>query len=165
MVSVGLSGMLAETEPALRLVNPAEEEPDVVLYDVFALLEGDTDELDRWVKETASTVIAMTRPLRPDLGALALERGAEGAVALSADAADILSVVLSASAGTLEDSDVVHAAEHQTRLGEGVGLSPRETDVLRLVTLGLSNHEIAAELFLSVNSIKTYIRSAYRKIG
>ena len=37
--------------------------------------------------------------------------------------------------------------------------------MLRLVTLGLSNHEIAAELFLSINSIKTYIRSAYRKIG
>ena len=36
---------------------------------------------------------------------------------------------------------------------------------LRLVVLGLSNQEIAGELYVSVNSVKTYIRSAYRKIG
>ena len=72
---------------------------------------------------------------------------------------------ISAAAGTLEDSEVAQAAEHDTRLGDTVGLSPRETDVLRLVVLGFSNQEIAGELYVSVNSVKTYIRSAYRKIG
>ncbi len=157
--------MLAATQPCLRLVDAEHEEPDVLLYDVYALLDDDTSGLDHWVKETASTVVAMTRPLRPDLGALALERGAEAAVALSATSEEIVSVVLSACAGTLDDSAVALAAEHDTHLGHLNGLSPRETDVLRLVTLGMSNHEIASELFLSVNSIKTYIRSAYRKIG
>jgi DNA-binding NarL/FixJ family response regulator len=37
--------------------------------------------------------------------------------------------------------------------------------VLGLVTAGLSNHEIADTLFLSINSVKTYIRSTYRKMG
>ena len=46
-----------------------------------------------------------------------------------------------------------------------MGLSPRELDVLREVVNGLSNHEIADELYLSINSVKTYIRSAYRKAG
>ena len=165
VVAVGLRTMLVDAHVPLRLVDPAAEEPDVLLYDVYALLGGDTDELDHWVKETASIVIALTRPLRPDLGAVALDRGAEAVVAVEASAADLVSVVLSASAGTLEESEVVHAAERQTRLGGSEGLSPRETDVLRLVTLGLSNHEIADQLALSVNSIKTYIRSAYRKIG
>ena len=44
-------------------------------------------------------------------------------------------------------------------------LSPREHDVLRLIAGGLSNQEIAATLYVSINSVKTYIRSAYRKIG
>ena len=164
IVAVGLRTMLIASQPCLRLVDAEQEEPDVLLYDVYALLD-DTSGLDHWVKETASTVVALTRPLRPDLGALALERGAEAAVALSATSEEILSVVASACAGTLDDSAVALAAEHDTHLGPLNGLSPRETDVLRLVTLGMSNHGIASELFLSVNSIKTYIRSAYRKIG
>jgi DNA-binding NarL/FixJ family response regulator len=165
VVAVGMRTMLTDAHAALRLVDPLKEEPDVLLYDAYALLDGDTDELDHWVKESTSTVVALTRPLRPDLGALALEHGAEAAVALSAPSEDLVSVVLSACTGTLDDSEVAQAAELETRLGEAEGLSPRETEVLRLVTLGLSNHAIAGELYLSVNSIKTYIRSAYRKIG
>jgi DNA-binding NarL/FixJ family response regulator len=164
-VAMGLRQMLADTDPPLRLVEAVEVEPDVVLFDAYALLDEDTSELDRWVKETASTVVGLTRPLRPDLGALALERGAQAVVALSASEEEIVSVVLSAAAGTLGDSEVALAAELETHLGEAAGLSPRETDVLRLVVQGRSNHEIAAELHLSINSIKTYIRSAYRKIG
>jgi len=47
----------------------------------------------------------------------------------------------------------------------GVDLTPREVDVIALITTGRSNLEISAHLGLSVNSVKTYIRTAYRKIG
>ena len=45
------------------------------------------------------------------------------------------------------------------------GLSQRETDVVKLILQGYSNGEIAKLLFLSGNSIKSYIRSAYQKMG
>ena len=45
------------------------------------------------------------------------------------------------------------------------GLSVRESNVLALVSQGLSNQEIAETMFLSINTLKTYIRSTYRKIG
>ena len=37
--------------------------------------------------------------------------------------------------------------------------------MLALITQGLSNQEIADRTYLSINSVKTYIRTAYRKIG
>ena len=49
--------------------------------------------------------------------------------------------------------------------GARAGLTAREAEVLALITQGLSNQEIAERSYLSINSVKTYIRTAYRKIG
>jgi DNA-binding NarL/FixJ family response regulator len=49
--------------------------------------------------------------------------------------------------------------------GREHGLSPRESEVLALIAQGLSNQEVAERAYVSINSVKTYIRSAYRKIG
>jgi NarL family two-component system response regulator LiaR len=49
--------------------------------------------------------------------------------------------------------------------GREHGLTPRESEILALICQGLTNDTIAATLFLSVNSVKTYIRTLYRKIG
>jgi LuxR family maltose regulon positive regulatory protein len=44
-------------------------------------------------------------------------------------------------------------------------LTDREAAVLRFLPTMMSNHEIAAELFVSVNTVKTHLRSIYRKLG
>lgn len=44
-------------------------------------------------------------------------------------------------------------------------LTAREVQVLTLITQGLSNAEVGEELGLSINSIKTHVRTAYQKIG
>lgn len=44
-------------------------------------------------------------------------------------------------------------------------LTGREAEVLNLIVRGLNNNEIAEVTSLSINSIKSFIRSAYRKIG
>ena len=49
--------------------------------------------------------------------------------------------------------------------GAQFGLSEREAEVVGLLAQGLSNQEIAQRCYLSINSVKTYIRSAYRKMG
>jgi DNA-binding CsgD family transcriptional regulator len=48
---------------------------------------------------------------------------------------------------------------------QDVALTPREREVLTLVAEGLSNQEIAERLFVTSNTLKSYIRSAYRKVG
>jgi two-component system, NarL family, response regulator LiaR len=49
--------------------------------------------------------------------------------------------------------------------GQTEGLTVRESEVVAHITLGLSNKEIASRAYLSINSVKSYIRSAYRKMG
>jgi DNA-binding NarL/FixJ family response regulator len=44
-------------------------------------------------------------------------------------------------------------------------LTTRELQVLAMIARGHTNQQIADSLYLSINSVKTYIRSAYRKIG
>ena len=45
------------------------------------------------------------------------------------------------------------------------GITPREAELLSLIAAGLSNEEVASRMRVSINSVKGYIRSAYRKIG
>ena len=49
--------------------------------------------------------------------------------------------------------------------GQEVGLTERESEVLALITQGQRTADIAAALYLSVNSIKTHTRNVFRKIG
>lgn len=49
--------------------------------------------------------------------------------------------------------------------GRVFGLSPREAEVIALITQGLGNDEIARRTYMSINTVKSYIRSAYRKLG
>ena len=74
-------------------------------------------------------------------------------VSAGADVAEILRIVEAAAAGELGPSAPLAA------------LTPRELEVLRLIARGLSNQAIADQVFVNINSVKTYIRSAYRKIG
>jgi LuxR family maltose regulon positive regulatory protein len=43
--------------------------------------------------------------------------------------------------------------------------SSRELEILRYLATGLSNREIAAELYISLNTMKTHVRSLYRRLG
>ncbi len=54
---------------------------------------------------------------------------------------------------------------HRFAVTPDVALTVRESQILALISQGYSNQEIADELFLSINSIKSHIRSAYRRIG
>lgn len=146
-------------------VGPVDGEPDVVFYDVIGLHEGDGSDLDHWVKETASTVIALTRDLRPDLTTLAFDKGVEAAISIGVTADDLVEAVQAAMTESLEEASAVMAVTDVTHPAIEAGLTSRETDIIRLVTLGTTNQEIAQTLFLSINSVKSYIRSAYRKIG
>jgi len=83
---------------------------------------------------------------------------------MSVTAEELLDVLERAAAGHALTVAQLRADARQRARGE-VHLSDREFDVLELIAGGLGNQDIAAELFLSPNTIKTYIRTLYRKIS
>jgi DNA-binding NarL/FixJ family response regulator len=167
VVAVGLRTILATAEGPLEITfdGPAGGQPDVVLYDVIKLKDGNDTELDHLLRYTVSTVIAIDRTLRPDLGTRARDKGVEWAITLDISPDELVAVIKDAVSGQLEHpGNVAQEWAAEDFLGASAGISPRESDVLQLVVLGHSNQEIADTLFLSINSVKTYIRSTYRKI-
>ncbi len=51
------------------------------------------------------------------------------------------------------------------RKRDDLGITPRELEVLQLVARGKSNREIAGELFVSENTVKTHCSRAFEKLG
>jgi len=170
VVRTGLKALLGRYPDRFRVVSPSEDpgcEPGVVLYDVFSLESGD-DELTQLLGHTRAKVLAVGRELRPDLVSRALAAGVDGFFQLGVDEDGLVEAVeAAASAG----SDVeptrgtVPPPTHARRPGAEFGLSAREADVLVLIVQGLTNKQIADRLYLSINSVKTYVRNAYVKVG
>jgi NarL family two-component system response regulator LiaR len=48
---------------------------------------------------------------------------------------------------------------------EGLGITRREMEILELISLGMSNREIAAKLFVSENTVKTHSSRVFDKLG
>ncbi|MFZ2014188.1 MAG: response regulator transcription factor [Nocardioides sp.] len=164
IVSGGLRSILAEDDD-IEVVERFPEfglVPDVVLYDAIGMEDDEGAELKTLVKDREWAVIVVGRDLRPDLAARALAHGAYGCFSMESDADAILSTVhASVAERTANDGTWPESSHEPGALAE---LSPREIQVLSGITGGLSNAEICALLNLGHNTMKTYIRTAYRKI-
>ena len=173
IVCVGLTTLL-QSDPRFECRVGAVDElllegAEVVLYDVAGLVDNDGSELDRLVKETDVAVLAVSRDLRPDLADLALAKGADGCVSMDAGAEEVFAAVEAAAWGDLEGERSPEAPDFTGNPAHDDDdalphLAPREAEVLQLIAAGLSNADIAAKLYLSINSVKTYIRGAYRRV-
>lgn len=189
----GVHAMLGPFADRVEVVEvaagvPVRSDVDVLLYDTFSAPQVDTPDFDLAVgKEGYGAVCVYSWDTDPRLVEMALAKGCRGYLDKGLGAEDLVAAVERLAAGELVVSpsrshvvsigpqDVVTADEgsgdRSSELvpgdwpGRQHGLSPREAEVLALITQGLTNVDIAGRAFLSINSVKTYIRSAYRKIG
>jgi NarL family two-component system response regulator LiaR len=112
--------------------------------------------------------VLYTWSLEPQLVAEGSALGVTGFLSKALDALDLVEAIEKVHAGSVvvdpplpEDALILQGAWP----GRELGLTARESEVLALIAQGLSNYEIADRAFISINSVKSYIRSAYRRIG
>jgi NarL family two-component system response regulator LiaR len=147
---------------------PVLTDVDLVLYDTFGQVQGDGIDLEDYVRDSDAKVVIFSWNLEAGLIARAIANGASGYLSKSLSGGEIVTALERIRAGEVViltgDGESSEGATGDWP-GREAGLSPREAEVIALITHGLSNQEIAQRAYLSINSVKTYIRTAYRKIG
>ena len=174
VVLAGLAHMLERYRDRLVVAELDANEPvadavDIVLYDNFAQPESDRDEVDALVANPrARHVVVYTWNFAPELVESARRKGVHGYLSKALPARDLVAALEAVQAGEVVVSDAPSRARSAPGLdwpGRGEGLTDRESEILALITQGMSNAEIAGLTFLSPNTVKSYIRAVYRKIG
>jgi len=148
--------------------KPVSDEVDIVLYDSFAQPESDHHEIGVLVKNPrAKHVVVYTWNFHPDLVEMAREQGVHGYLSKALPAREFVDALEAVYAGEVVVSDAPRRTGSANGLdwpGRGEGLTDRESEILALITQGLSNADVAGHTFLSPNTVKSYIRTIYRKI-
>ncbi|MCD4527169.1 response regulator transcription factor [Nocardioides sp. cx-173] len=139
----------------------------VVLVDTFARAEGPDLDPGALHLHTGAKVVLYSWHTSPHLVEAALAQGVDGYVSKGAPAEELVTALERIAAG---EQVVPAPGPHLGADGSGTWpgqeeLTAREAEVVALIAQGLANREIAGRVFLSINSIKSHIRSAYRKMG
>ncbi|MCK9903396.1 response regulator transcription factor [Frankia sp. Cpl3] len=173
VVLAGIARILAPYEDRVRVVEidanrPVVTDVDVVLYDSFAQPEAGGDEIaDIVANRHAGRLVIYTWNFHDGLVEGALARGASGYLSKTLPARELVTALEAVHAG-----QIVVSPPPRSRVmtgldwpGRNEGLTEREAEVLALITQGHSNAEVAQISCLSPNTVKSYIRALYRKIG
>lgn len=171
----GLETMLAPFSDRVRVAeldsNTSTITPvDVTLYDTFSQPQADADDIDEILATPENGRVAIyTWNVQPALVQQALAKGCAGYLDKATSAEELVDALERIAAG-----QVVSPPPNATPMtgepagswpGQEHGLSAREAEILALITQGLTNEDITTRAYLSINTVKSYIRSAYRKIG
>jgi NarL family two-component system response regulator LiaR len=171
--------MFLELDPDLKVLGEAEDgqqaicmaadfHPDVVLMDLLmpvmdgikatAIIRRDTPETE---------VIALTSVLEDASVIDALQAGAIGYLLKDTQADQLCLAIKAAAAGQVQLSPEVAARLiREVHAPEPLGeLTEREVEILRLLTQGRSNKEIALDLTIAEKTVKTHVSSILAKLG
>ena len=156
--------VVAEIDANMAVAEPV----DIVLYDSFAQPESEHEIAVLINNPRAGRVAMYTWNFHPDLITRARDQGVHGYLSKTLPAHDLVAAVEAVHAGHTVISPPPGRSRSAPALdwpGRREGLTDREAEILALITQGKSNAEVATLTYLSPNTIKSYIRSTYRKIN
>jgi DNA-binding NarL/FixJ family response regulator len=168
-------GAAADGAQAVRLV--AEQHPDAILLDLHMPVLDGIGATRALTAEHPEVAVVVLTTYADDSSVLdALRAGARSYLTKDADRTDIARALRAAAGGLA----VFDAQVHATLLAAATapspsaptetaptpdGLTQREVEILGLIARGLTNPEIAAQLFLSNHTVKTHISRIFAKTG
>ncbi|MCP2636343.1 response regulator transcription factor [Microbacterium sp. HD4P20] len=181
VVRAGLAGLLSD-EPGFEVVAEASDgeqavrlatatRPDVVLMDLRMPGVDGVAATARIAGGEAGDppprVLILTTYESDDQILAAIEAGASGYLLKAAPRAEIVAGIRSVAAGqsALSPQVAVRLVERMRRPEASVVLTPRETEVLRLVATGHSNKQIAVALGIGESTVKTHLLKVFDKLG
>jgi DNA-binding NarL/FixJ family response regulator len=145
--------------------------PDVVLLDVRLGEEDGLDSIRRLrTAAPATRVVAFSAFDNPTYVARAVSAGAHDYILKSTARADLVNAVTNAASNAAPTRGgelrrmASSMASREVSADTDIPLTPRETQVLRLVAMGLSNREIADALEISVETVKEHVQNMLRKV-
>lgn len=175
VVVAGLAALLAPFEDRIEVVDailiddPVPAPVDLALYDTFGREGLEEVQLRRLLCQPEVAKVAVySFNFDPESVQRALDAGASGYLSKMTSATVLVDQLLAVSEG----DEIVGAPASAARggrddrgwPGRDLGLSEREAEVVALAALGRRNTEIAAALYISVDTVKTHLARAFRKL-
>lgn len=168
---MSVSGEARSGNEALRLCR--EVRPDVALMDIrMPECDGITS-AENMLAEKLCSPLLLTTFDEEDFILRALKSGINGYILKNSPAERIISAVRTVSVGgTVFQQDILEYIRGRIDIAPDTGgreifalLSPRETDIVKLIADGLSNQEIADRLFISNGTVRNHISTILEKTG
>lgn len=178
MVRLGLSSFM-NIQPDIEVVGEAADgesgflktemlDPDVILMDlVMDRLDGIGATQKILAKNPERKILILTSFIDDEKVFPALAAGAKGYILKTSQAAEIAMAIRKVANGedVLSDAVKEKIAQQKYRKHELYDdLSKRELEVLKVLATGLSNQEIADELFISLKTVKTHVSNIFNKL-
>ena len=154
-------GSVADVESAVQAVFA--ERPDVVIIDWQLPLVDGVEGIRRvLVADPRVKLVMITGHADASLRWLSALAGASAFLAKESSIAEILQAVRDAVSG---ESFIDISSDANDDTVSALSLTPREIEVLYLLAKGRDTPTIAAALFLSVHTVRGYVKEVLRKLG
>ncbi len=169
LVTVGFTQMMSEYADRILVLPPQasrDELADIALVDPFARRhEEETTAPTTVIRPPGTTRVAVfSWECRDGFVERAMLGGADGYLGKGLPAVELVAALEKVHAGErIVALDLSRRTDPQ--VPRAIGLTPRETHVVALIAAGAPNKQIARQLGLSMNTVKSHIRTAYRAMG